>query len=233
VQRWVGTSPHSAASACSSPVAPSTIRACDQRIGLPGSPLVGAQCRALPFRCPALSSIKPSPRHRDLHSTKCPHQRSRSMAMAVAGNSLGAIGILGISIWLAAIARGASTTSSSASIIVLDEAANLVAQRASIGSNQSSRRAGRRLGFQLRDRRLRAITAHGVVSTGARTPDRLGFNLRLRHTQFQPNLGRHRAGWRPAGAAETARRCRWEVQGTSPAGPSSDCAEQDRKDSNI
>jgi len=69
-----------------------------------------------------------SPRHRDLHSTKCPHQRSRSMAMAVAGNSLGAIGILGISLWLAAIARARKHHLELGFDHCLDEAANLVAQ---------------------------------------------------------------------------------------------------------
>jgi hypothetical protein len=50
------------------------------------------------------------------------------MAMAVAGNSLGAIGILGISLWLAAIARARKHHLELGFDRCLDEAANLVAQ---------------------------------------------------------------------------------------------------------
>jgi hypothetical protein len=63
--------------------------------------------------------------------------------------------------------------------------------------------AGRRLGFQLRDRRLRAIIAHGVVSTGARTPDRLGFNAPKGYATLNSNQTSDRP--EQAGAAETAR----------------------------
>jgi len=38
-----------------------------------------------------------------------------------------------------------------------------------------------------------------VVSTGAQRRDRLGFSTRrLRHLQFQPHSGRHRAAGRPS-----------------------------------
>jgi hypothetical protein len=51
----------------------------------------------------------------------------------------------------------------------------------------------RHLRLLMQNRRLRGIVDHGVVSTNAPTPDRLGFSIRrLRHLQFQPNPERRR-----------------------------------------
>src|SRR6516164_4389791 len=168
------------------------IGACDQRIGSPGSPLVSPQRRALPFRGPARSGVEPSPRYRDLHSTESPDQRSGSMAVPVAGDLLRADGVVGSSLWPAAIARARKHRLELGFDHRLDEAANLVAQSGFNRIKPVVEEPGTRLGFRLRDWQLRAIIRHGVVSTGARTPDRWGFNTRrLRHLQFQPHPRRH------------------------------------------
>jgi hypothetical protein len=53
-------------------------------------------------------------------------------------------------------------------------------------------KADRNLAVRTQNRQLRAITGHGVVSTGAQRRNRLGFSTRrLRHLQFQPHSGRH------------------------------------------
>src|SRR6516162_9087837 len=98
------------------------------------------------------------------------------MAMAVAGDPLGASDIVAISLWPAAIARARKHRLELALDHRLDEAANLVAQSGFNRIKPVVDQADRRLGFQLRYRRLGAIIGHGVVSTGARTRDRLGFN---------------------------------------------------------
>src|SRR6516165_10368309 len=173
------------------------IGACDQRIGSPGSPLVSPQRRSLPFRGPARSGVEPSPRYRDLHSTESPDQRSGSMAVPVAGDLLRADGVVGSSLWPAAIARARKHRLELGFDHRLDEAANLVAQSGFNRIKPVVEEPGTCLGFRPRDWQLRAIIRHGVVSTGARTPDRWGFNTRrLRHLQFQPHPRRHQLMFR-------------------------------------
>ena len=96
--------------------------------------------------------------------------------MTMASNPLAAIGILGSSLWLAAIARARKRYFKLGLDHGLDEAANLLAQSSFNWIKPVVQEAERRLSFRLREPRLRAIIGHGVVSTGARTPDRLGFN---------------------------------------------------------
>ena len=76
----------------------------------------------------------------------------------------------------------------------LDELAHPIAQTGFDRIKPIVEKRDRRLRLRMQNRRLRAIVGHGVVSTGAPTPDRLGFSTRrLRHRQFQPNPGRHHA----------------------------------------
>jgi hypothetical protein len=63
------------------------IGACNQRIGLLGSPLVSPQRLALPFACLARRGVEPGPRHRDLHPAEGPQQRARSVTVPVAGDT--------------------------------------------------------------------------------------------------------------------------------------------------
>ena len=104
------------------------IGACDQRIGLPGSPLVSPQRRALPFDRSALGGIQPSPRHRDVHATKCPDQRARSMAVPMAGDRRTGSGVLNLGLWLSAIARARQYRLELVFDHRLDEAAHPIAQ---------------------------------------------------------------------------------------------------------
>src|SRR6516165_4476041 len=169
------------------------ISAGNQRIGLPGSPLVGPQRRALPLACLAVPAVEPGTRHRDLDPTKGPHQRARSMTMPVAGNTTRqrlATFLLGGR--AAAIAWPAQRRFKLALNHCLNELAHATAQASFDWIKPVVENSRRRDCFRLQGSRLRAIVAHGVVSTGARAPDRLGFSTRrLRHLQFQPNSGRH------------------------------------------
>ena len=108
------------------------------------------------------------------------------MAVPVARNTARAIGILGSLLSPAGVRGRASAASSSASIIPWMNSRTRSRKPASIGSNQSLRR-DRRVGFRLPDRRLRAIIAHGVVSTGARTPGSFGFQSPGDYATFNSN----------------------------------------------
>src|SRR5207248_4690797 len=81
------------------------IGAGDQCIGLPGSPLVGPQCRAPPLRRLAFGRVEPGARHRDLHPTKGPQQGARSVTVPVASDTARALSILGICFGAASVAR--------------------------------------------------------------------------------------------------------------------------------
>jgi hypothetical protein len=135
----------------------------------------------------------PGARHCDLHPAEGPKQRPRAAAVPVAGDTTGAIGILRIRLWTTAVARAGKRRLELGLDHRLDELAHPIAQTGFDRIKPIVEKMDRRLRLLMQNRRLRGIVDHGVVSTGAPTPDRLGFSTRrLRHLQFQPNPGRRR-----------------------------------------
>jgi hypothetical protein len=82
----------------------------------------------------------PGARHCDLHAAEGPKQRSRAVALPVAGNTTGAIGILRIRLWTTAVARAGKRRLELGLDHRLDELAHPITQTAdyaTFNSNQT------------------------------------------------------------------------------------------------
>src|SRR5207245_1349666 len=132
VQRWVGTSPHRAASACSNPVPPSTIR----NRGLTS---------------PRLTRSSRTTRHASLVSPPM-LQSARSVTVPVASDTARALSILGICFGAASVARARERRLELALDHRLDELAHPVAQAGFDRIKPIVEKIDRRLGCRLQDR---------------------------------------------------------------------------------
>ena len=97
------------------------------------------------------------------------------MAMPVAGDRARRSATLPLGFRLAAIARPAQRCFELALDHRLNEFAHPLAQTGFDRIKPIVEKMYRCLGWQLQSRRLRAIVAHGAVSTGAQTPGSFGF----------------------------------------------------------